>query len=128
MTACVNRSNLMYLAGTVVLMCLLITSCGPKTVKVPDVAGKGLDEATSILTKANLSLGSVSEAYHEMAPEGTVISQSVVPGEKVEEGTTINLTLSKGPQPEMVKVPPVVGMTEVEARQVLWSANLSPAP
>jgi hypothetical protein len=123
MTSSSYRAGPIYIALALTLS-LAIAACGPKTVKVPDVSGKGLDEAISMLTKANLSVGSVSEAYHETALEGTVISQSPTPDDRVEAGTTINLTVSKGPQPEMVKVPSLIGMTGREAFQVLQSMNL----
>ncbi len=77
----------------------IVVSSGPenKEVTVPDVVGLTLSDAKSQLTSADLRVGSVTEKYSS-AEAGEVTYQSVKGGTKVSEGTTVNLTVSKGPE------------------------------
>jgi len=44
----------------------------------------------------------ITEAYDETIPVGTVLSQSINVGERVFAGSTLSVTLSKGPSPDVV--------------------------
>lgn len=84
-------------AGSIVT---IKVSGGPELSQVimPSLVGKGRNEALTKLTAMNLELGSVSEV-EDNAIVGTVIWQSIEPGESVAERTVVYLKVSKGPKP-----------------------------
>ena len=69
---------------------------------VPNVVGKGQDEASRTLTDAGLALGAVTDAYSEDVPPGQVISQSVAAGTSMAHDSTVDVVLSKGREPRTV--------------------------
>lgn len=75
---------------------LVVSSGTPKAV-VPKVLGMTKKNAISALEKAGLK-GKVSLEYSD-TKKGEVISQSVNSGEEVDEGTTITIVVSDGPEP-----------------------------
>lgn len=79
----------------------IIVSNGPevKETEVPDLRGRTSQEAEAMLTNAGLKLGATSEEYSATVPAGQVISQSTSFGTKVTEGSSVDITISKGPEP-----------------------------
>ncbi len=77
----------------------IVVSLGKKTqlVTVPKCIGDSLSSAQSALANLGLSC-SYSEEYSDTAA-GIVISQSPKSGKQVEQGTTVTLVVSKGPEP-----------------------------
>ena len=65
---------------------------------VPELKNMTLSEVQIILKENNLKLGSVTKEYHDTVPSGLVISQDYKKGDKVPEGTAINITISLGPK------------------------------
>ena len=63
---------------------------------VVGVVGNSFDEATKILAKGNLVVGTYSYRT-DSAPAGTVIEQNPQPGVEVMAGSTISLVISSGP-------------------------------
>ncbi|MFM9133860.1 MAG: Stk1 family PASTA domain-containing Ser/Thr kinase [bacterium] len=98
----------------------LVVSRGPKPVKIPDLAGTPLDDATAQLEDAGL-LVTVTEEFSSDYSFGNVISTTPSAGEKVDVGGTVTLVVSKGPPP--VPVPDVVGMSRDDAVIVLENAG-----
>lgn len=78
----------------------IVVSNGPevKETEVPDLRGKTQQEASAALTNAKLNLGNISEENSPTVPVGQVISQSTSSGTKVTEGSTVDITISKGPE------------------------------
>lgn len=76
-------------------------SQGREAVTVPDVytTYKSEEQAKSLLADFNIS---VKTAYSDTYPEGIVMAQSIEPGKQVEKGTSITITISKGPEPSQV--------------------------
>ncbi len=74
----------------------LVISLGPKPMAiVPELRGKDLETAKSMLTEANLTIGNIS--YEESSEkEGTVISQGYNPNDQVDEYTSVDLVVSSG--------------------------------
>lgn len=66
-------------------------------VSVPDLRGQTQGSAAEILANAGLSLGQVEDAYHDSVAQGLVISQSVNPGQRLDSGSRVNITVSLGP-------------------------------
>ncbi len=71
----------------------LVVSVRPATVVVPNILGKALDEARSLLAKSGLNVGAVQQAKSSR-PAGFVLRQAPVAGEKVGWGTKIELTIA----------------------------------
>jgi len=98
----------------------LVVSSGPEIVEVPSVKEKPVAEAEQILRDAGL-VPSRTEVFND-APSGTVMDQSPQPGTKVDKGTSVKLTVSKGPAP--FAMPDVKSKTCAEAKSQLESLGL----
>ena len=83
----------------------LTVSTGPeiKKVKVPDLRGMTESAAKSKLAEYGLNCGTVSETYSDTVTEGCVVSQSYSPDSEVDEGTSVNIQLSVGPEKHTYK-------------------------
>jgi serine/threonine-protein kinase len=81
----------------------LVISRGKQTVTVPDVTQRSVAEATERLEKEGLHIGSLDKIFHETIPAGLVVKQAIAAGTRVEGGTTIDLTVSKGPEATVTK-------------------------
>jgi serine/threonine-protein kinase len=98
---------------------LVVISDGPETFAVPNVAGLDLQSATAEITAQNL-LVEIEEVNDVQVVAGTVISQEPAAGTTQLRGTTVQLTVSKGPK-EVVLVE-YFGFEEAQATLAL--ANL----
>ena len=76
----------------------LYISKGPETADMPDLVGKDLTTAKSLLDYAGFKNVSVEEVF-DSAEAGLVISQSHTKMTKVDINETIKLQVSKGPEP-----------------------------
>ncbi|OMH33278.1 hypothetical protein BGP79_06775 [Tersicoccus sp. Bi-70] len=99
----------------------LVVSRGRQPVDVPDLTGSTEQQARQRLTDAGL-VAAVAPArvFSSTVPDGAVASQSPSGGQ-TPRGSTVNLTLSKGPR--MVAVPDLIGTQVNEARRRLESAG-----
>ena len=93
----------------------IVVSSGKKKVRVPNLVGRGRDEAVAELSDANLK-ANVVEVNSSQEP-GIVLATSPKAGETVVEGTTVRVNVSKGPKP--VAVPNVVGQPYASAESAL---------
>ncbi len=87
-----------YEEGTTIKVTL---SKGVEQVTVPDVKGKKIKKAKDILIKSGLTY-EIKESYSDYAESGCVIKQSISANKKVDKGSLIVLTVSKGPEPRPV--------------------------
>jgi serine/threonine-protein kinase len=96
----------------------LVRSLGPKPVPVPNLVGKTVEEARTLLDRAHLTLGAPLKQEFGDQPEGIIlrITTELVDG-KAPRNSPIDVVLSKGPAP--VPVPNVVGATLEDATQAL---------
>lgn len=102
----------------------LILSKGPEPieqVEVPNLTNMTREEAESTLTSLNLK-AQVHEEANE-ADEGKVFKQGTNTGEMVDEGSTIEIWVSTGP--DTVDVPAITGYTEHDATAALDEAGLA---
>ncbi len=77
----------------------LVISLGPVMTKVPNVVGLAQATAESSIVAANLVVGTVTTQYSETVPSGDVISQNPTGGSSVNEGSSVDLIVSDGPNP-----------------------------
>ncbi|MEA3401733.1 MAG: Stk1 family PASTA domain-containing Ser/Thr kinase [Armatimonadota bacterium] len=73
---------------------------GKQTVSVIDVVGTRPERAQALLEAANLTLGEAEEYFHETEPAGVIFDQEPKPGTRVDTGTPIDVSVSKGPEEE----------------------------
>ena len=82
-------------------------SKGPEMVLIPNVEEMTLDKAQKDLEKIGLKVGTISRRFDPITPTGVVLEQ--LPrgdgAERRARGTKIDLTLSKGPEPEATPEP-----------------------
>ena len=74
----------------------LVISTG-YTIPVPDVTGKDAADAKNVLQNAGLACNAVTESSDSVA-QGKVIRQSIKGGERVEQGTIVEIVVSSGPK------------------------------
>ena len=96
----------------------------PDRVTVPEVIGKPVSTAQEQLKAEGLEAD--IKPVPNGAPRDTVLEQDPVAGEKLDEGSTVVLTISSGPQ--VVRIPEISGRTEREATKALQDAFLEVNP
>ena len=104
---------------------LILNLTNPKEVEVPDVINLTREEAEQKIKDAKLIFEVDSEEYNTEIEENHVISQNPKHMDnynKVKEGTTIKVVISKGT--ERTKVPNVKGKQKEEAIQLIEDAKL----
>lgn len=85
----------------------VLISTGPDIVyvTVPQLVGRDENTARSLMAASGLTAGTRVEKYSDR-PAGEVLYQSRAPGEEVQEGTAINLEISRGPEPTQAPTQP----------------------
>lgn len=80
----------------------IYVSTGPSQVQVsvPDVTGLSLNDAKSLLKQANLTVGSVDYDSESEEEKDTVLSCSPDVGERLSEGSSVDLVVSEGKKKE----------------------------
>lgn len=103
----------------------MVVSKGTENAKVPKLTGLSEDAAKLALESVGLALGKVEETYSETSA-GLVISQNYSEGTELKPGTTVDIVVSKGAEPEEVKTYKGIiniqkpdGFTEGEVKFVL---------
>lgn len=99
-----------------------LTVAGPSLVRVPGLLRGHLSEARIAIDDAGLRMGRITERFDARFEEGTVIEQSVGPGQRIEADTRVDLTVSLGPR--TLLVPGVVGRDSEAARSFLRDLGL----
>lgn len=82
----------------------VVVSKGTDKRTVPTLVGLGVDEAKQAIVDAGFTVGSISYAESTVYKQNIVMEQQYDAGEKLEEGTKINIVVSKG-EPEVVTPP-----------------------
>ena len=113
-------SAILLVLGTFITLNYIIKP-NPEVV-VPDVVGKELSSARSILHDLNLRIKVINTLYNPDFPVGFVISQKPNPGQKKKSDTDVEVVVSKGP--ELVKIPNLIGKTQIEAELILEEVGL----
>ncbi|MDQ4040079.1 MAG: Stk1 family PASTA domain-containing Ser/Thr kinase [Actinomycetota bacterium] len=96
------------------------------TIEVPALAGLTEDAARIAIEQAGLTVGEVTQVASEEADLGLVVAQSPAPQSDVEEGTAVDFVIGSGP--DVVAIPPVVGLTEAQALENLEDAGFQVLP
>ena len=100
-----------------------IVSRGAELVVVPDVTGKKQSTASSTLSDAGFNVATQSD-NSDKVHVGLVISQNPPGAVSVTKGSTVTITISKGPAaPTTAAVPFVINKDEKAARDALLAAG-----
>ncbi len=92
----------------------------PKKAMVPSVVGKTQVQATALLKTAHFV--TVVKPIDDVAPKGTVVTQSPAGGSSAELGTTVFVEVSTG-KPATIKLPKVIGLPLADAKAALVKAG-----
>jgi eukaryotic-like serine/threonine-protein kinase len=95
-------------------------------VVVPSTVGADSNEIAAALSPLGLQYVVVEERYSEVIESGRVIESSPTGGEKIDQGGTVKIVLSKGP--ERYAVPMLVGLTPTAAKNLIAKSPLKLAP
>ncbi len=82
---------------------LLVVSNGPTPTTVTSVVGATVDAATTQLAVDKLKLNVADQQFNDTVPAGQIISQDPASGATAHHGDTVNVVVSKGPQPIPLK-------------------------
>jgi beta-lactam-binding protein with PASTA domain/predicted Ser/Thr protein kinase len=89
-------------------------------VRVPDVVGEEEEDAVRILEQAGFTV--TTEEDFSGRPRGEVFDQDPNAGERVEEGSEVTITISRGPT--RVEVPDVINQSQDSAESEIEAAGL----
>lgn len=104
----------------------VLVSRGTEFTLTPDLAGKGVEEAGTVLAAEDLTVApDPVQEYSETVPEGGIVSQVPAAGEQVKRGTEVVVVVSRGREP--IPVPAVTGQERAAAEQAVTDAGLAPA-
>jgi hypothetical protein len=98
-------------------------SGGAAQVSIPNVVGDTQAAATTAITGAKLTVGTVTQASSATVASGNVISETPAAGTSAASGSSVALVVSTGPA--TVLVPNVVGDTQAAATTALTGAGLT---
>jgi eukaryotic-like serine/threonine-protein kinase len=99
----------------------IYVSTGPPQTTVPSVVGEQVDKALSDLQEAKLK--GKTQRVDSDKPDGEVVSQTPKAGASIDEGSTVTIKVSKGPQP--IGVPSVIGLTFESAQSMLLARGFA---
>jgi beta-lactam-binding protein with PASTA domain len=89
---------------------------------VPSLLGLTADQAQQSLSAAGLKVEKMDPVRHPTAPRGTVVWQDPPAGVVVPQGSSVQLSVSQGPQP--VPVPDVVGYDGTIGQSLIQASGL----
>ena len=100
-------------------------STGPPVLTVPDVAGRGQDDASATLSEAGFKV-EVAQDFSTSVPQGSVIRQNPAGDGSAPKFSVVTLVVSKGPP--VVAIPKIhIGESVDEATSALEAAGLKVA-
>ncbi|MDD3363592.1 MAG: protein kinase [Syntrophomonas sp.] len=99
-------------------------SLGSEKVKVPNIVGIDVKAAGDRLAKVGLNLGEQEPRYDETKAEGMVLVQKPDADTMAKPGTSVNVAVSKGKQPNRVTMPDLKGLTQDAASKKLQDNKL----
>lgn len=82
----------------------IVLSKGPATIQVPDLYGRSIGEARSMIEQLGLRIAGISRDTSSLQPENTVIRQLPEAGRTVSAGGPVSLTVSHFPPPPSIRI------------------------
>ncbi|MGB9836601.1 MAG: PASTA domain-containing protein [Candidatus Saccharicenans sp.] len=87
----------------------VIVSSGSESVKVPNLLGKSLEEAVSLMRQVGLNRGLLSQIHTPSYPAGRIIAQQPPPETEVERNGQVNFLVSQGEEEPVFLMPDLIG-------------------
>jgi eukaryotic-like serine/threonine-protein kinase len=82
----------------------IVLSKGPATIQVPDLYGRSVGEARSMIEQLGLRIAGISRDTSSLQPENTIIRQLPAAGQTVSAGGPVSLTVSHFPPSPSIKI------------------------
>ena len=82
----------------------IVLSKGPATVQMPDLYGRSVGEARSMVEQLGLRIAGISRDTSSLQPENTIIRQLPQAGQTISAGGPVSLTISHFPPPPTIKI------------------------
>jgi serine/threonine-protein kinase len=82
----------------------IVLSKGPASVNMPDLYGRSVGEARSMVEQIGLRIAGVSRDTSSLQPENTVIRQLPAAGATISAGGAVSLTVSHFPPPPSIRL------------------------
>jgi|YelNatPaOPRAMG01_1025707.scaffolds.fasta_scaffold14054_5 serine/threonine-protein kinase len=98
----------------------VVISSGPPKVLVPDFIGMNFKDAQELIYENKLLLGKIDEVPDPNVGVGIIIEQYPSPKTYVEEGTKIDLKISKG---VLGQIPSLIGLSVDEAKSLIVTSG-----
>ncbi len=94
---------------------------------VPNLLGLTQEAAVQSITDNGFNVGNVNQSYNDSYPEGQVCEQTPDAGKSADEGSKIDIVISKGSKPiDQVEVPDLTKASDLEAaKKLIESAGLT---
>jgi serine/threonine-protein kinase len=91
-----------------------------ESVIVPQITGLNRGQVNNLLSQNALRIGGVQQELRENAVEGTILSQSPPPGQRVAPGTPVNFTIAISG----CRTPHLIGMPQQSAMSALSQCGM----
>lgn len=98
---------------------------GQETVGLPNVEGWPFAEASAKLKQSGYEVAK-EEVFSDTIESGNVVSQSPQAGTQLKSGEKVTLRVSLGKEQTQVRVPNVIGLSEMDAVVTLTESGLKP--
>ncbi len=102
----------------------LVVGIGAEGVKVPNVTGQTAEDAESLLKNSGFTVTKV-EGYSDTVAQGVVVSQVPQGDTSATAGANITITVSMGKEEDKIRVPNLLGYTEMDGIVELREHGLS---
>ncbi len=112
---------LIYCLSTLLTIRFLVRS--GNDVLVPSLVGLTFKEAQAIVSERKLGISVKGTMFSESIPEGNILRQSIGPEEKVREGRTVSVYLSKGLKERSISR--LIGLDIEVAIKILESSKIN---
>lgn len=86
----------------------VITSSGSEKVTVPDLQGRSLDAALTLLREAGLTKGKITQIHTAAFPAGRIIAQKPAADSVTERNSPVGLLISQGSQDPRYVMPDLI--------------------
>lgn len=100
----------------------VVISSGPPKVLVPDFIGMNFKDAQDLIYENKLLIGKIEEISDPDVGVGIILDQSPSPKTYVEEGTKIDLKISKG---VLTQIPSLIGLSVDEAKSLIVTSGFN---
>ena len=101
----------------------IFVSDGPAPRVIPDLTGLTLEAATTMLNDLDLTLNRADDQFFIMVELGGVGSQSPLPGELLDRGRAVTVSISKGP--DLLPVPQLKTLKIDQVRLAVVNAGFT---